>query len=151
VGVWAPPPRVAAELLFGLRFARREGGGRVRVLLVEDDQMIAEMYRKSLELDGYSVEVMADGASGLEALRSGRYDLALVDIRLPGVDGLQMLEESRKAGVDTPVVIVTNYSETATRRRSEELGAIDYVVKSRVVPAWLSERIPLWLRRERPS
>jgi DNA-binding response OmpR family regulator len=151
VGVWAPPPHAATAALLGFDFASREGGGRLRLLLVEDDRMIADMYRRSLEMDGYSVEVVSDGAAGLEALRTRSYDLALVDIRLPGVDGLQLLEESRKMGVSTPVVIVTNYSEASTRRRSEELGAVDYVVKSRVLPAWLSERVPLWVRGQKPS
>jgi DNA-binding response OmpR family regulator len=148
--VWMPALRLRSGHLPADRFSGSSGPNRVRVLLVEDDALIADMYRRRLELDGYDVSIARDGAAGLEALRSGRFDIALVDIRLPAMDGLQVLEETRRHGVQTPVVMITNYSAQETRRKSLELGALDYVVKSRVLPDWLSEQIPSWLRAHGP-
>jgi DNA-binding response OmpR family regulator len=119
-----------------------------RVLLVEDDPAIADMYRLQLEMDGYEVLVAMEGGAGLELMRSGLPDIVLLDVRMPGMDGFQVLkaasEDVRLRGI--PVVLLTNYGAQEMRETGRELGAIDYVVKSQAIPAWVSQRIPEWIR-----
>lgn len=137
-----PSGAVPAALLFA------SGGGKrpLRVLLVEDDVAIAEMYRMQLEADGYTVSLVHDGLRGLEMLLAGGFDLALVDVRLPGLDGFTLLQESRSRGNETPAVFVTNFGSDDMRVAGQSLGALDYIVKSQVTPQWISARIPEWLR-----
>jgi len=120
----------------------------VRVLFVEDDASVAQMYRLKLELDGYTVDVAGDGFAALEKARGLRPDIIFLDIRLPKLDGLGVLEALR-AGTDTrdiPVVILSNWNEQELVDRGIELGALDHMIKSQTTPARLSQRLRDWLR-----
>lgn len=132
-------------------FRAAESGGRaggssapLRILLVEDDGVIAEMYRTQLRLDGYVVDVAPDAGAALAALESAPPHLVLLDLRLPGRDGFGVLEELRSRW-EVPVVILSNYGEPDLVARGRALGAVDYVVKSRITPPDLSQLIPRWL------
>jgi CheY-like chemotaxis protein len=118
----------------------------ITVLLVEDDQTFADMYRLRLELDGYHVVDARDGRAALELAASAVPDLIFLDIRLPLVDGLTVLEALR-ADVRTrhiPVVILSSYGEDDLRERGLRLGALEYLIKSHVVPDEVSRAIPGW-------
>jgi CheY-like chemotaxis protein len=120
----------------------------VRVLFVEDDALVAQMYRLKLELDGYSVEVAADGLAALEKARSMQPDIIFLDIRLPQLDGLSVLEKLR-ADPETehmPVVILSNWNEKELVERGIKLGALDHMIKSQTTPARLSQRLRDWLK-----
>jgi CheY-like chemotaxis protein len=120
----------------------------VRVLFVEDDALVAQMYRLKLELDGYSVEVAADGVAALEKARSMQPDIVFLDIRLPKLDGLSVLEKLR-ADPETehlPVVILSNWNEKELVERGIKLGALDHMIKSQTTPARLSQRLRDWLK-----
>ena len=120
----------------------------VRILFVEDDALVAQMYRLKLELDGYSVEIAADGIAALEKAKSMRPDIIFLDIRLPKLDGLSVLERLR-ADPDTehtPVVILSNWNEKELVERGVKLGALDHMIKSQTTPARLSRRLQDWLR-----
>src|SRR5438309_3669244 len=86
----------------------------VRVLLIEDDPESAEMYGLKLELDGYTVTRAADGEEGLELARTITPDIIFLDIRLPKMDGFQVLEALRSDDIlkHVPVIILSNYGET---------------------------------------
>ena len=103
---------------------------------------IALMYQLQLVSDGYEVELATDGGSGLEQIRDAPPDLILLDIRLPGLPGLDVLRaiglDPRLAGV--PVLILSNYGEPAMVR-SLQLGARDYLIKSQTTPIQLSMRL----------
>jgi len=101
----------------------------VRVLLVEDDRMIAQGLRTALRQDGYAVDHVADGRSAAEALRSTSFDLVLLDLGLPERDGSQVLRELRARGDSTPVIIVTARDEVSDRIDGLDAGADDYIVK----------------------
>src|SRR6266568_2445891 len=120
----------------------------VRVLLVEDDAALAQMYRVKLERDGYTVQVAGDGEEALSLLDSGLPDLIFLDVRLPRMDGLTFLERVR--GLDRtkniPVVIVSNYSEEELVSRGIQLGALEYLIKSQTTPGQLSQGVPDWTR-----
>jgi len=101
----------------------------MRVLLVEDDAMIAQGLQTALRQDGYTVDWMRDGVSAAGALRSSRFDLVLLDLGLPGRDGLDVLRELRARKDATPVLILTARDEGPDRVAGLDAGADDYIVK----------------------
>lgn len=121
----------------------------VRVLFVEDDASVAQMYRLKLELDGYVVDVASDGLAALEKARALHPDIIFLDIRLPKLDGLTVLERLREdaSTARIPVVILSNWNEKELVERGVMLGALDHLIKSQTTPARLSQRLADWLRR----
>jgi DNA-binding response OmpR family regulator len=117
--------------------------------MIEDDPAIAAMYQLQLELDGYQVAVARDGEQGLELMKSSLPDLVLLDIRLPGMDGLAVLKEAQKepSVADIPVVVLSNYGDASMVQAGRALGARDYLIKSRTTPSDLSAQLPRWMRR----
>jgi two-component system, OmpR family, response regulator QseB len=101
----------------------------MRVLLVEDDRMIAQGLQTALRQDGYAVDWMADGRAAEAALRNARFDLVLLDLGLPERDGLSVLRDLRRRGDATPVIILTARDDTQDRIDGLDAGADDYVVK----------------------
>jgi CheY-like chemotaxis protein len=126
----------------------REEADDVRVLFVEDDASVAHMYRLKLELDGYTVDVAGDGLVALEKARSQRPDIIFLDIRLPKLDGMGVLEALRKdpSTEHIPVVILSNWNEQELVERGISLGALDHLIKSQTTPARLSQRLRDWLK-----
>jgi CheY-like chemotaxis protein len=120
----------------------------VRILFVEDDASVAQMYSLKLELDGYTVDVAGDGITALEKARTIRPDIVFLDLRLPKLDGLAVLERLR-ADTSTaaiPVVILSNWNEKELVERGISLGALDHLIKSQTTPARLSQRLKDWLK-----
>jgi two-component system, OmpR family, response regulator QseB len=101
----------------------------MRVLVVEDDRMIAKGLQTALKQDGYTVDGVADGRSASEALASSRFDLVLLDLGLPERGGLDVLRELRRRGDATPVIILTARDDIQDRIDGLDAGADDYVVK----------------------
>jgi CheY-like chemotaxis protein len=118
----------------------------VRLLFIEDDPVVADMYRLKLELDGYTVKVVPDGESGLREARENPPDLIFLDIRLPGMDGLAVLEQirGRQETKHLPVVILSNYGEDELIQRGLHLGALEYLIKSQTTPSELSNNVESW-------
>jgi two-component system phosphate regulon response regulator PhoB len=119
----------------------------IRVLFVEDDSAVAQMYKLKLELDGYQVEVAADGEMALQMARTSLPDIIFLDIRLPKLGGLEVLEVLR-ADPQTqavPVVILSSHSEQELVERGARLGALDHLIKSKTTPAMVSEGVGRWL------
>jgi DNA-binding response OmpR family regulator len=101
----------------------------MRVLLVEDDRMIAEAVRTALQQDGHTVDWTRDGAGAAAALVAGGFDIVLLDLGLPRRDGLDVLREARSRGDSTPVIIITARDDVQSRVAGLDAGADDYVVK----------------------
>src|ERR1700753_2612193 len=101
----------------------------MRVLLVEDDRMIAEAVRTALDQDGHVTDWMADGAAALGALATSRFDIVLLDLGLPRKDGLSVLRQARERGDLTPVIIITARDDVRSRIAGLDSGADDYLVK----------------------
>jgi two-component system, OmpR family, response regulator QseB len=101
----------------------------MRVLVVEDDQMIAEAIRTALRQDGYSVEWIDDGAGAAAALATSSFDIVLLDLGLPRRSGLEVLREARRQGTTTPVIIITARDDVQSRVAGLDSGADDYLVK----------------------
>lgn len=141
------PSRSAPPLNFLLATGRKQQrSGPIRVLLVEDDTTIAEMYRVQLDYDGYTVTVVATGDAALSAMEAARPDIILLDLLLPDRSGLEVMVEINESFPDhPPVVILSNYGEPTMIERGLSLGAVEYLVKSRVTPDSLSRGIPGWI------
>jgi len=101
----------------------------VRVLFVEDDPRAREYIQKGLEENGFVADTAADGEAGLERALSEAYDLVILDVMLPGRDGLSVLQGMREQGVDTPVLFLSARGEASDRIRGLNLGADDYLSK----------------------
>ena len=117
-----------------------------RILVVEDEPAIAVCLQGDLRLEGYDVEVAADGESAVARAREGPFDLILLDVMLPRKDGFEVCRELRRGGVRTPIILLTARTEEAEKVLGLELGADDYVTKP-FSPKELRARITAVLRR----
>ncbi len=97
--------------------------------MVEDERAIADFVARGLEAEGYAVTCVGDGDSGETLALTGRFDLILLDIMLPGKDGLEVLESLRRQDGDTPVILLTARGEIRDRVRGLDQGANDYLTK----------------------
>jgi two-component system phosphate regulon response regulator PhoB len=117
--------------------------GALHILLVEDDPAVAGMYKLKLEMDGYRVTVAGDGEEGLRVARELRPQLIFLDVRLPKLDGMSVLEAMR--GDDRtrhiPVLILSNYGEPPLIERGLRLGAQEYLIKSETTPSGVAARV----------
>jgi DNA-binding response OmpR family regulator len=120
--------------------------GRVSsILLVEDDDTVSEVVCRYLEREGFAVDVARDGRIALERARASQPDLVLLDVMLPGIDGLEVCRRLR-ASTDTPIIMLTALGEESDRVLGLELGADDYVAKP-FSPRELMARVRSVLRR----
>jgi two-component system, OmpR family, copper resistance phosphate regulon response regulator CusR len=118
----------------------------MKILIVEDQPKTGEYLKKGLGEAGFVVDVVRDGLEGLHRARTEEYDLAVLDVMLPGLDGWQVLEALRAAGRDLPVLFLTARDQVEDRVKGLELGADDYLVKPFAF-AELLARIRTLLRR----
>ena len=100
-----------------------------RLLLIEDEPGLVLTLRDRLTREGYSVETSGDGESGLERAARGAFDLVLLDVMLPRLNGFDVLRELRKRGVETPVIMLTAKGQVVDKVAGLKLGADDYVTK----------------------
>jgi two-component system alkaline phosphatase synthesis response regulator PhoP len=121
---------------------------RRRLLLVEDDPTLRQALSFNLTREGYEVAAAADGEAALEAARSDRLDLILLDVMLPGMSGVEVLRVLRREGVTTPVIILSAKGDEIDRVVGLKVGADDYVPKPFSRPELLA-RIEAVLRRNR--
>jgi len=101
----------------------------MKILIVEDDRIAADYLAKALQEKGHVVDQVANGMDGLVRAGGAPYDALVVDRMLPGLDGLSMIETLRKAGSDTPVLIVSALGDVDERVRGLRGGGDDYLVK----------------------
>jgi DNA-binding response OmpR family regulator len=120
-----------------------------RVLVVDDDQTVSDVVRRYLERDGFTVGLASDGPSALRAFGQERPDLVVLDLMLPGIDGLEVCRRMRAIEPDLSVVMLTALGEESDRVLGLEVGADDYVTKP-FSPRELVLRIRSVLRRAAP-
>jgi|TARA_B110000495_G_C23041846_1_gene625454 DNA-binding response OmpR family regulator len=120
----------------------------IKVLIVEDDKGIREALRYNLIAENYSVKYEEDGISAIDTILSEDFDIILLDIMLPGLDGLEVCKRIRYENVDTPVIILTAKETEIDKVLGLELGADDYVSKPFSMPELLA-RIKSNLRRNK--
>jgi DNA-binding response OmpR family regulator len=113
------------------------------MLLAEDDIQLVDMYNRKFELEGFEVQIAEDGEKALEILKSFEPDVILLDIMMPKITGLQVLEELKKKPEfsDTIIIMLTNLADEKTAEQIYELGATDYIVKAEMTPLQVCERV----------
>jgi excisionase family DNA binding protein len=114
-GAATPAPRAAAD--------------RPRILVVDDEASIRDLLSKTLALADYDVDTAPDGRSALERLRLYPYDLLIVDLKMPGMDGLAVVREAKRLKADLPVIIITGYSTESAAIEALNLGVTSYLTK----------------------
>ena len=101
----------------------------VRVLVVEDDQEIAQVLQRSLRMEGYDVKLTGDGAQALDDTQAFLPDLIVLDLGLPGIDGIEVARQLRRDEDDTPILMLTARDALDSRVEGLDVGADDYLVK----------------------
>ena len=117
-----------------------------RVLVIEDDALVRDLVSLNLTHAGYAVEVAVDYETGLSALLEAQFELALVDVMLPGGDGFNLTRRAREGGVHQAIVLLTSRGDVASKVRGLDCGADDYLVKPFDVQELLA-RVRAVLRR----
>ncbi|OGY26309.1 MAG: hypothetical protein A2Z24_00070 [Candidatus Woykebacteria bacterium RBG_16_44_10] len=121
-----------------------------RILVVEDDQFLRELYNELLRDEGYEVDLAPDGEDGLAKILKGGYDLVLLDIMLPKIDGLEVLRRVKKQTTQTPngaVVLLTNLGQDSIIKEGFNLGASGYLIKSAMNPDQVLEEVKVFLNK----
>src|SRR5687767_9035620 len=121
-----------------------------RILVVEDEPGIALGLEDDLRLEGWEVELIADGIAASHRAREAAFDLILLDVMLPGKDGMEVCRELRRAGLRTPIIMLTAKAQEAEKILGLDVGADDYVTKP-FSPKELRARIRAALRRNTPD
>jgi DNA-binding response OmpR family regulator len=122
-----PPDRVEGRS--GEAGGGANGAERARILLVEDEPGIVDFVRRGFEADGFAVEAATDGVEGERLALAGSFDAIVLDLMLPGRDGLEVLASVRRAKPEVPVIVLTARGEIEDRVAGLDAGAVDYLVK----------------------
>lgn len=100
-----------------------------KILVVDDDETVRRSYRRSLASSQCNVEVAWDGREALQAMEHQAFDVVLLDLRMPGMDGMAVLKAIKQKWPDSEVVIITGYPSLETAKEAVRLGAYDYLAK----------------------
>lgn len=115
----------------------------IRILLIEDEDFIRDLYKRQLDLAGFSTDIAANGKQGLSALQQNDYDMLLLDIMLPDTNGLEVLKfvKSQERTKNTLVVMLTNLGQDAIIQEGFKLGAEGYLIKASLTPNQVVQEI----------
>lgn len=124
-----------------------------RLVMVEDEESIRELYKRQLQLAGLQVDAFANGKEGLNAILNGNYDLILLDIMLPDINGLEILKEVKKNEKTKvlPVLLLTNLGQDAVIKEGFQLGAEGYILKAAYTPDQIIQEIKNVLARRQSA
>jgi DNA-binding response OmpR family regulator len=123
----------------------------MKILIVEDEVKVANFISNGLKEEGYPVDVAYDGRKGLALVRENRYDMILLDLMIPEIDGLELLRIMRSEGIDTPVLIITAKSSKEDVVRGLDSGSDDYLTKPFSFEELLARIRALFRRSSRPD
>ncbi len=119
-----------------------------KVLIVEDDEFLSSLYKELLEEEGYEVDLGKDGEKGLEFAKKGGYDLILLDIMLPKMDGLQVLKELASLNINNgPIVMLTNLGQDSIVKDALKHGAAGYLIKSSMTPDQVLHEVRVFINK----
>lgn len=124
--------------------------GNVKILIIEDDLFIRELYERQLSMEGFEVRTAEDGEVGLNSLSEGAPDLLLLDIMLPKVSGLDVLRTMKGQDQlkDVPVILLTNLGQDSVIKEGFNLGADGYLIKSAYTPDQIIEEVKKFLANQ---
>jgi len=101
-----------------------------KILIAEDDQPMARALELKLKKEGFDVKVAANGEEAVKFIEAEKFDLVLMDLMMPKKDGFGVLEDLKAKGITVPIIITSNLSQEEDKRKTKELGAQDFLVKS---------------------
>jgi DNA-binding response OmpR family regulator len=127
-----------------------KGKAAKKVLIVEDEKNLGRFVSLELEHEGYAPTVAADGRKGLEEGMTDKYDLILLDLMLPELDGFEVARRLRNSDIKTPIIMMTARDSTMDRVAGLDIGADDYIVKPFAIEELLA-RLRAYFRREESS
>lgn len=101
----------------------------LKILIIDDEEVICNACQLILFERGHSVEIKTDGASGVKALQSNKYDIVLLDMMLPDMEGMEILKIIKQKPVKVCVIVISGYSTVESALKAMKLGAVDYLAK----------------------
>ena len=120
--------------------AAEKTGGK-KILIVEDERPLAHALALKLGHEGYETHIANNGAEGLKEVMTAAYDIVLLDLIMPEIDGFTILQEMQTKGVKTPVIVLSNLGQDEDRERAKKLGARDYFVKANTPIAEILKKV----------
>jgi DNA-binding response OmpR family regulator len=119
-----------------------------KILIIEDEKMLAEMYREKLEMEGFKVSLAFDVKEGIEMAKKEKPDLILLDILLPVENGVSFLKKQKedKEISEIAVIAFSNYDDPRTKKEAMELGVKEYLIKTNYTPSEIIEKIKKYLK-----
>lgn len=117
-----------------------------KILLAEDERAISRALELKLSLSGFEVELAINGEEALAKLKEKKFDLLLLDIMMPKVDGFSVMEEMKKRKDKTPIIILSNLSQEEDAKRAEEFGVVDFFIKSNTPLAEIVTKISAFFK-----
>lgn len=103
--------------------------GNIRILVVDDEPSVLESFKMILQIKDYDVTAVLSGLEAVQALQKESFDMAFVDLRLPGMDGIEILQAIKRQSPATEVIIVTAYASEESQANAITYGALDYIRK----------------------
>jgi len=124
---------------------------KLRILIIEDEKELANIYRLRLEKEGYEVEIAHNGAWGLKLAKSGNFDLILMDMVMPVINGYEALQiiKNNPKSKDIPIIVFSNSAQEEEIAKAIELGAVDYFLKSKVTPTEITQEVNRLLKKNK--
>lgn len=116
-----------------------------KILLAEDEEFIANLYKLELEKHEMEVTLVDNGKLALEAFKKEKFDMLLLDLMMPEMDGFEVLEHLQKEKIHIPIIVMTNLSQNVDQKKCEELGAKDYIIKADVDAPDVWEKVKKYL------
>lgn len=122
-----------------------------KILIVEDDFFVRDLYDRELSREGFEIETAVDGSEGLVKAVEGAYDLILLDIMLPKMNGLDVLKtlKEKEETKDIPVVLLTNLGQDSVIIEGFALGAVGYLIKAAYTPSQIIEEVKKFLKKSK--
>jgi two-component system alkaline phosphatase synthesis response regulator PhoP len=119
-----------------------------KILIIEDEKLLAGMYKEKLEMEGFEVVLAFDVKEGIEMAKKEKPDLILLDILLPGENGVSFLKRQKeeKEISEIPVIAFSNYDNPETKKEAKELGIKEYLIKTNHTPSEIIEKIKKYLK-----
>ena len=123
---------------------------KIKVLIIEDEKEVSELYKLKLTIDDYDVITATSGQEGLKKAFKDSPDLIFLDIKMPKMDGFEVLKRLRENSKTkkTPVVILSNFDEEDMVEKGLMLGADEYLIKSQFTPEEISSKVQRWAKEE---
>lgn len=114
---------------------------KYKILIVDDDEAILKPYKEFFSEYGFFTETAADGKQGLEKLKTGEFDVAIVDIQMPVMNGIEMIRQTKEAGIDTDIIVLTGHGGEKEAVQALKLGAADWFYKHEVTMSLLKDKV----------